>query len=59
MKATFNGTCTDCGKWRPNCAVITIIQSKYGGGVMQLCAGCRKVNRGRYRLHEQHKEKQK
>ena len=65
MKATFNGTCDTCGGFKPRCTKVyprtgfNVARPDADLGIMILCPSCRKSHRVMYRLHEQHKEKQK
>lgn len=59
MKALFNGTCSECGTFKPRCATVAVRGTTAWGDretrVMTLCESCRRVLRGLCTLHPKHR----
>jgi hypothetical protein len=53
MKATFNGKCDRCLRFKARCAQVF---TTHGGLCLVLCKDCRTQSRGLYRLTDQHKK---
>lgn len=60
MKNLFNGTCWICQEFKPQCGEVHMaVAGKPGqheARTRVLCADCRRLHKGEYRLMERHKK---